>query len=363
MVILTDDCNFRCSYCYERESNTYKIKKTYLDVDFLIQRIDELLKSPKFNELFSGISISLWGGEPLLAIDSIMKLFNRYGNNSKVKFDISTNGSLLLKHLDKIDSYLRNGKLKLQVSYDGEEHNNEHRLFQSGKPSGAPVRKVIETLLEKNYDFSISTTLAFKNFDLAVKTYKEIAAWNVKYNRPKLTTKMMPSTGDLHRLDEYKDIILNTLKEIALLDLQFFKEHGRAVCMTLWTGKAMCSSGTTLFAIDTNLGVYPCHTFIYNGAPSITSLIEDSFFEEMMNYRESLLSYSFKDSCNGCSTLNCYRCHAEAYIKSKKSSYLDRVFDFTCKKSMCEYYKYIDDVVKPYNLILEELRNGKSLYN
>ena len=88
-LILTTDCNYRCSYCYQNRSNLY------LNANIAKNAVDYFY--PYFTD---GCYLTFYGGEPLLAFDTIravvaqIELLEKI-NKKNIRFSITTNGSLL----------------------------------------------------------------------------------------------------------------------------------------------------------------------------------------------------------------------------------------------------------------------------
>lgn len=128
----TSDCNFRCVYCYEKDSikpvtMTEEVQGAVLD--FIKQRIANL----------NYISVTWYGGEPLLAIDivedmshKIMALCEEY----KVDYSAGmvTNGFLLTP---KIMERLEQIKVEsIQITLDGAaEDHDKRRCLKGGLPT------------------------------------------------------------------------------------------------------------------------------------------------------------------------------------------------------------------------------------
>lgn len=105
--MLTYQCNFKCSYCYER-----KMKKTLKSIGIKeVDRIDDFLEwySKKYHVKKEILNITITGGESLLpsnikVIQYISKIF------PKAKISIKTNGVYLTEvfeklPIDKIDNF------------------------------------------------------------------------------------------------------------------------------------------------------------------------------------------------------------------------------------------------------------------
>lgn len=136
----TSNCNFRCIYCYEKDS----IKPVTMSE----QTQEELIEFVKqYVSVIKSLSISWYGGEPLLAIDIIEKLSNvfmKLCEENKIEYSASmvTNGYLLTpENVKKLH------KLKvssIQVTLDGAAEDHDKRRFLKG---GHPTfDRIIENL-------------------------------------------------------------------------------------------------------------------------------------------------------------------------------------------------------------------------
>lgn len=76
---VTEQCNLRCTYCYQIDKHN-----TYMPIEVGKQGIDMLLTSTPENNTYintensPGIIIEFIGGEPLLAIDTIIELIEYF---------------------------------------------------------------------------------------------------------------------------------------------------------------------------------------------------------------------------------------------------------------------------------------------
>lgn len=119
-ISLTNQCNFKCSYCYQDKNSKVMTQKT---ADEILDKIVDILKSGGYKELY----IHYFGGEPLLNIpilmylDKSIHLISR-DNGIVYRAYITTNGSLLS------DDILENVKFDhIQLTFDGNE-NTHNRL-------------------------------------------------------------------------------------------------------------------------------------------------------------------------------------------------------------------------------------------
>jgi len=109
-IILTDQCNFDCSYCYQDRG------KQRLDFSILARTVDF------FWAFFAPeCVVSFYGGEPLLALDLIERSVEHVEREPtrpgrKVRFSLTTNGSLLN---EEIMAFLADHEFSVVLSFDG----------------------------------------------------------------------------------------------------------------------------------------------------------------------------------------------------------------------------------------------------
>ena len=129
-VILTDQCNLRCSYCFEAGKNPHKMsdETAKAAVDFLMEVSRDTQR----------LTLLFFGGEPLLRFDLIKKI-TAYANAEAAKrgksigYDMTTNGTLV--DAEKL-SFLRDHKIKFLLSMDGVEGDQDrYRKFADGRGS------------------------------------------------------------------------------------------------------------------------------------------------------------------------------------------------------------------------------------
>jgi sulfatase maturation enzyme AslB (radical SAM superfamily) len=118
--ILTDQCNFTCTYCFQKRLNPITIGSK--DV---IKSIDLL-----YPFLAENSYINFYGGEPLLAYDSIREILRYMGEKNKkldqkgITLTLTTNGSLLD---EKKIEFLNRHRFQVMVSFDGPAHEINRR--------------------------------------------------------------------------------------------------------------------------------------------------------------------------------------------------------------------------------------------
>jgi len=133
-VTLTNNCNLRCKYCYEKCCKDFGVDLGGLQIDYSVpSSINyDLVELEGFCEKDPDTSIVFYGGEPLLRIDLLEEVMERVVAK---EFILQTNGLLLdqldQKHLKRLDAIL--------VSVDGGKDLTDHyrgegiyeRVFQN----------------------------------------------------------------------------------------------------------------------------------------------------------------------------------------------------------------------------------------
>jgi len=156
-LLLSEDCNLACKYCFEIQTRNQKKKNMSKEV--ATKAIDMLFENAilgRDNEAENkAVSITLFGGEPHLnpdALEAILEYGLLISDNTGIEFDVLTitNGTILTDRIFNIYKKFidkgHNGNFAIQISVDGtKEYNDINRVTRSGKGSF--------DLIEKNRTF------------------------------------------------------------------------------------------------------------------------------------------------------------------------------------------------------------------
>ena len=139
----TTGCNFACPYCFEGEKK-YK-RMTPEVIDSLITFIKSYTESKE-------LSITWYGGEPLLAFDIMKEIVNRIKAECPQKLtsqSMVTNGYLINE--DVVDFMKKENFKKIQITFDGteESHNKTRCLKGSLKPTYNRIMENVDRLVAK----------------------------------------------------------------------------------------------------------------------------------------------------------------------------------------------------------------------
>ena len=150
-LVPTTACNFRCTYCFEKEEGY----PTDTMSDEVISEIVKLVDNKVDKD--GNLSISWYGGEPLVAfnkIQSIQKKLNKLAEDKEFTINTSmvTNGYLLTKEIS--DELVNMGVSFVQVTLDGHKDIHDKRRFLVNNKG--TYDKIIDNILSINKDLRVS---------------------------------------------------------------------------------------------------------------------------------------------------------------------------------------------------------------
>lgn len=117
-IAVTDRCNLRCFYCMPAEGIPYEPKAHLLSYEE-ITRLLKVLGELGFQK------VRFTGGEPFLRKDFMKLLENTSGLNDYKSIHITSNGTLLQKHIPKLKEL---GVTKINLSIDSLDPQRFHKI-------------------------------------------------------------------------------------------------------------------------------------------------------------------------------------------------------------------------------------------
>lgn len=125
IILPTEDCNFRCVYCYESFERGAM-------ADEIMSAIKKYVAA---HTRLRFLDISWFGGEPLFAPNVVIELsrwFHDYSRERGIEYraSITTNGSLLSP--DVAEEIIANGVQHFQITLDGEQADHDQRRVLNG---------------------------------------------------------------------------------------------------------------------------------------------------------------------------------------------------------------------------------------
>ncbi|MEW6457194.1 MAG: radical SAM protein [Acidobacteriota bacterium] len=212
----TLNCNFKCTYCYQR------IKK----IDMSEQTQDDLIdftKKALIDKILFGVT--WYGGEPLLTEDIIFRLSEKFieiCNESKIPYSsgIITNGYLLDDRIiDKLENYQINN---IQITMDGPKdiHNNRRKL-ENGDPTFDRILNNIKNLSNKTkVRIILRVNIDKENYARAPELLELLEKEGIL---KRINISFSPVLGYTETCSNYVDKCF-TRKEYAELQIKFSRE-------------------------------------------------------------------------------------------------------------------------------------------
>lgn len=151
VILVHQNCNFRCTYCYEK----FDKNKISIDVEnAIIHLVKRRLSSGKYKYF----RVDWFGGEPTLALDVIERLskqFEQIAKSFNVKYSagITTNGFKLNFEARKM--LLQNSVTNFQITIDGIKMlHDSQRVLAGGQPTYDVIIKNLVDLAKEKYPFT-----------------------------------------------------------------------------------------------------------------------------------------------------------------------------------------------------------------
>ncbi|HET9210897.1 MAG TPA: radical SAM protein [Thermoanaerobaculia bacterium] len=157
ILLASEDCNFRCTYCYEDFARGTMTPEVRDGVKNLVRK-----RVKKLNRL----SVSWFGGEPLYgweAVEDLAPFFVEISDEHEVPFvaQMTTNGYLLTP--DVAEKLLAWQVRSFQITLDGlPEHHNHSRVGRDGSQTFQKIFDNLKSLAQRDDSFHI---LLRVNFD------------------------------------------------------------------------------------------------------------------------------------------------------------------------------------------------------
>lgn len=281
IIALTMECNFACSYCYEKNNKDSKTGKMSSSIqkallEFIYKRALHCEK----------LEIVWYGGEPLLCqdvIESLSASIISFCNTNNIIYDASiiTNGYLLNKHSS---DFLKKNKIEmLQVTIDGNEQiHNKRRPLKNGTQT---YFTIIKNILPLQNDFHIVVRSNIDksnvvNIENMFNSLKEMGLKN-------FTFSAAPTVGDnvnSYSEQEFADVWCD-INEMANL---YGIDSGQNIIPTC--ANFCDADSNNSFVIDNDGYLYKCWHHIGEKRYSIAQLGDDleeinrSCFYEFMTY-------------------------------------------------------------------------------
>jgi len=143
VLVPTLNCNFNCPYCFEREKRVSSMSD---------QTVDNLINFIKSLGNLTELTLTWYGGEPLLAYPTIEKILNRIHEEVPVKVkshSLITNGYLFNEEI--VHLFQKYPLNTIQITLDGvkERHNRLRALKATNAPTFDKIQESIDLVVNR----------------------------------------------------------------------------------------------------------------------------------------------------------------------------------------------------------------------
>lgn len=243
IILPTEKCNLRCTYCYEDFAIGKMSNSTQLALErFVERRVDGLDR----------LSFSWFGGEPLVAKDVVLRLSkfaHRVATERGLAFDggLTTNGYLLDTELfEELVSYRQNF---YQITLDGfGEHHDAVRRFANGRGTFARIWENLENIKNTDLDCEILVRVHVRreNIDHLPMLMRELGRLIGVDPRFRLDFEHVRNLGGEGGARLYKPVSLAELDELQIGFREvFYREAGILGAEEAAAATALAKSLTT----------------------------------------------------------------------------------------------------------------------
>jgi six-Cys-in-45 modification radical SAM protein len=278
---IAHDCNLRCKYCFADEGE-YKGCRKLMTAEIGKKAIDFVLEKsgPRKN-----IEIDLFGGEPLMAFDTIKEIVEyakdqQKLHNKNIRFTMTTNATLLN---DEIMDYLDKNMGNIVLSIDGRKDvNDKVRVRVDGSGCHDTIMPKIKKMVEmrdKSKQYYARGTFTRENTDF-FEDVKFLA--NEGFDEISIEPVVLP---DEHPLSLREEDLPTIFEQYDKLYEEMLKRHREGkefkfyhFNIDLQGGPCVykrisgCGAGHEYVAITPDGDIYPCHQFVGNESFKLGSL-------------------------------------------------------------------------------------------
>ncbi len=307
-LLVEQDCNLRCEYCFAGTGDYGTGKRMHMDYKTGRKALDFLLENSGDRE---NLELDFFGGEPLMNWDVVKRLVE-YGRSKekdygkRFRFTITTNGMLLDE--EKTD-FINKEFSNVVMSVDGRpEVNDRVRKRVDGTGCYDRIMDKFKTLAQKrNYEnYYVRGTFTKYNLDFAndvlhlyEQGFDQISVEPVTSEPEKsyaLTDKDLPAI--FMEYERLADIILEHDRQGKHFNFFHFMldlDQGPCAIKRL----RGCGSGNEYVAITPDGDIYPCHQFVGYDEYKMGNINDGTFSMDIKNRFAAAHIYT-KEDCSKC---------------------------------------------------------------
>jgi len=259
---ITERCNLACSYCFKG-----KLAGKPMDIETAKQAVRFLVSNSGH---YSEVSISLVGGEPLLAFDLLEEWVpwtKRYciQRAKSISIGITTNGTVFEK---KHHDFFRKWHVGLHLSFDGcPEVQNCHRKFRDGRGTSETIEKNLPLIFSCWRTIHARSTVTPETVSKLAESYKYFCnlgflkvafafAESDKWNNPQKLRILKVQFNEI-----LKEHWRQMKSRQQYLVLTLFDSYVKRLVSKKNERNFGCGAGRGSVLVDINGFLWPCHRF------------------------------------------------------------------------------------------------------
>lgn len=269
-LVVTEDCNFRCTYCYMHGKKSKSMsKQTAKDiVDFILD--DERTNGYINSEESKAIILDFIGGEPLLEIDLIHDFMDyfvfRTGEldhpwSDNYVISMSSNGSLYTSEkVQKLVDKFR-GRIHIGITIDGNKKLHDAcRIYDDGRGTYDDVIKGVEKRLANGEHPSTKITLAPENIDYLYESVMHLFGIGYKFLNCNVVFEDVWSIEDGKRLYLQLKALADSIIDNELYKSKYISLFSESIGGSVppENNENWCGGDGKMLAIGTDGKCYPC---------------------------------------------------------------------------------------------------------
>lgn len=346
-LLMSDNCNMRCTYCYEgpkKYSNNLNENDLEAAIFYMISN----------NESDDMIDLLFLGGEPLLNKKMIYKALdiinNKYTQYKKLfRFQMTTNGVLID---DEDILFFKENHFDISVSIDGDmKTHNLNRKSASGEEVYFLIIKNMKKMLSHNINIAVRMTITLNNVEYLCQNIKYFYGMGVKRINLGIDELGNWTDKELQKFDEQLDLLEKLYLSYVVEDdskiLNIFDYKLASVIFE--KNQQYCSAGTKGHIVINSKGeFYPCGYVVNKDEWKLGTLekgLDQRRFLETVKKTVKKVS-----SCKGCEIAPAC-CGAKCgFLNYTLTGYLNVNSEVTCKLQKMIYYHVLNVAKELYRM-------------
>ncbi|MGE5340107.1 MAG: radical SAM protein [Candidatus Omnitrophota bacterium] len=246
-LIVTDDCNFACSYCPQRKEKKFMSQNT-------IRKALEFFSS----HMTEDANLGFYGGEPLLAFDHIRYAVSwtqseNRDRQTRWSYSLTTNGSLMT---DDVLRFFNDYQFRVSLSFDGLTQD-----MQRKNKSADPLRRLIQRIPEfDGITFAIFSVITPQTVPLLVESVSAIIRTGaseislfISITQPWSQTQLDELKTEFQKLTDY---LVSFYKQTGSIPVVNYRSKPRDPSL-----KFGCVGGRNQMAISSDERVWGCAVY------------------------------------------------------------------------------------------------------